>query len=142
MSYFVTGGTGFIGRHLVPLLASRGEPIYLLVRSGSRDRLARVLGACAERAALIRPIEGDLTHDLLGITDAERRQLAGKIRHFFHLGALYDLAAEAAELERANVVGTGNALQLARAVQAGCFPPRQQHRRGGALSRDFHRGDV
>ena len=42
MSYFVTGGTGFIGRHLVPLLALRGEPIYLLVRSGSHDRLARV----------------------------------------------------------------------------------------------------
>ncbi len=121
MSYFVTGGTGFIGRRLVSQLAARGQPVHVLVRAGSRPRLQEVIGACAANAARIVPIEGDLTQDQLGITDAWRGQLRGTIRHFFHLGALYDLTADAAELERANVLGTRNALQCAQALQVGCF---------------------
>ena len=36
MSYFVTGATGFIGRHLVEQLLEREGTIYVLVREGSR----------------------------------------------------------------------------------------------------------
>ena len=39
MSYFVTGATGFIGRHLVELLLKREGTIYVLCREGSRGRL-------------------------------------------------------------------------------------------------------
>ena len=39
MNYFVTGATGFIGRHLVELLLEREGTIYVLVREGSRGRL-------------------------------------------------------------------------------------------------------
>ena len=39
MAYFVTGATGFIGRHLVELLLEREGTIYVLVREGSRGRL-------------------------------------------------------------------------------------------------------
>ena len=43
MNYFVTGATGFIGRHLVERLVARlngGEgTIYVLVREGSTERL-------------------------------------------------------------------------------------------------------
>ena len=121
MSYFVTGGTGFIGRRLVPQLAARGQPVHVLVRGGARARLQELLRACGPNAARIVAIEGDLTQDQLGLTDAAHAQLRGTIRHFFHLGALYDLTADAAELERANVLGTRNALQCAQALQAGCF---------------------
>jgi NAD(P)-dependent dehydrogenase (short-subunit alcohol dehydrogenase family) len=39
-AYFVTGGTGFIGRHLIArLLARREGDIYVLVRKGSTGRL-------------------------------------------------------------------------------------------------------
>ena len=41
MTYFVTGATGFIGRHLVELLLRRQGKIYVLVRSGSRDASRR-----------------------------------------------------------------------------------------------------
>ena len=39
MNYFVTGATGFIGRHLVQELLKRDGTIYVLVREGSRGRL-------------------------------------------------------------------------------------------------------
>ena len=39
MSYFVTGATGFIGRHLVERLLEREGDIYVLVREGSREKL-------------------------------------------------------------------------------------------------------
>jgi len=121
MAYFVTGGTGFIGRHLISELARRGEPIYVLVRSASHARLERILRDLGEGRGLIVPVEGDLTGELLGVSARDRARLAGSIRHFFHLGAVYDLGAEASELERANVLGTRNALALAREIDAGCF---------------------
>ncbi|HXY96625.1 MAG TPA: SDR family oxidoreductase [Steroidobacteraceae bacterium] len=121
MAYFVTGGTGFIGRHLISELARRGEPIHVLVRSGSHARLERIVRDLGERGSLIVPVEGDLTAELLGLSARDRARLAGTIRHFFHLGAVYDLAAATDELERANVLGTRNALALAREVGAGCF---------------------
>jgi NAD(P)-dependent dehydrogenase (short-subunit alcohol dehydrogenase family) len=121
MACFVTGGTGFIGRHVVSELTARGEPVYLLVRSGSGERLRRVVQDCGERGRLIVPIAGDLSGELLGVPAGERALLRGKIKHFFHLGALYDLSAQAAELERANVLGTRNALELASDLQVQCF---------------------
>ena len=41
MSYFVTGATGLIGRHLVERLLEREGDIYVLVREGSADKLER-----------------------------------------------------------------------------------------------------
>ena len=40
MAYFVTGATGFIGRHLVQeLLDNREGEIFVLVREASQDRI-------------------------------------------------------------------------------------------------------
>ena len=48
MSYFVTGATGFIGRHLVERLLEREGDIHVLVREGSREKLdALILSAPA-----------------------------------------------------------------------------------------------
>ena len=38
MDYFVTGGTGFIGRFLVGKLLDRGGSVHVLVREASLDR--------------------------------------------------------------------------------------------------------
>ena len=121
MGYFVTGGTGFIGRHLVGRLTAHGEPIHLLVRPGSRPRFERLVRDCGDRGRLLVAFEGDLTREGLGLAPADRARLRGTVAHFFHLGALYDLSAEAADLERVNLAGTRHAIELADDLRTGCF---------------------
>ena len=121
MGYFVTGGTGFIGRHLVGRLTAHGEPIHLLVRPGSRPRFERLVRDCGDRGRLLVALEGDLTREGLGLAPADRARLRGTVAHFFHLGALYDLSAEAADLERVNLAGTRHAIELADDLRTGCF---------------------
>jgi NAD(P)-dependent dehydrogenase (short-subunit alcohol dehydrogenase family) len=121
MGCFITGATGFIGRHLVAELLARGESVWVLVRPGSRAKFDQLLCEWGANGQQVTPVEGDLTAPLLGVPAAQRGELRGRIRHCFHLGALYDLNAGAAELESANVLGTRNALEFAHDTQAGCF---------------------
>jgi NAD(P)-dependent dehydrogenase (short-subunit alcohol dehydrogenase family) len=121
MSYFITGGTGFIGHHLIGRLLKRRGRIYVLVRKGSLDRLEGLKQRWGKEASKIVPIIGDLTKPFLGVPPAMRKELKGKITHFFHLAAIYDLKADAAAQESANIKGTQNAIRLAAAVDAGHF---------------------
>jgi NAD(P)-dependent dehydrogenase (short-subunit alcohol dehydrogenase family) len=121
MSYLVTGATGFIGRHLVAQLASRGATIHVLVRPGSEARFERLREFCGETGKYLVPLSGDLTESLAGVSAEARDALRGRIRHFFHLGAVYDLTATDDSMETANVLGTDHALALAADLRAGCF---------------------
>ncbi len=122
MSYFVTGATGFIGRHLVErLLARDGGDIHVLVREGSTERLDELIERWG-RPERIKPVSGDLSEPLLGVDEETRRVLKGTIDHFFHLAALYDMAAaDDSRNEQVNVAGTLNAVELANDVEARRF---------------------
>jgi NAD(P)-dependent dehydrogenase (short-subunit alcohol dehydrogenase family) len=115
MSYFVTGATGFIGRHLVERLLERDGDIYVLVREGSADKLERWRDE--ER---VKPVFGDITEPRLGLDEAAREQLQG-VEHFFHLAAIYDIAADEPRNTQLNVGGTKNAIDLANALGARRF---------------------
>ena len=125
MSYFLTGATGFIGRHLVQRLLARDGEIYVLVREASQDRLnALIEGWGSEAEARVQPVLGDLSEPRLGVSDEALAQLReASVAHFFHLAAVYDMTA-AADDERnriANVDGTRNAVALANELGVGCF---------------------
>ena len=124
MTYFVTGATGFIGRHLVERLLERDGEIHVLVREGSREKL-EALDAGWSRfgdTGRIKPVAGDLGEPGLGVSDADREALkAAGVDHFLHLAAIYDMTADETRNALMNVGGTQNAVDLANAIGAGTF---------------------
>jgi thioester reductase-like protein len=116
VNYFVTGATGFIGRHLLAELLKRDGTIYVLVREGSRgkvDSLVQRLGAAEGRVV---PVTGDLSKPALGIEGFDER-----IDHFFHLAAVYDMAADEEAMERANIEGTRHVIEFANSIEVDRF---------------------
>jgi NAD(P)-dependent dehydrogenase (short-subunit alcohol dehydrogenase family) len=112
MAYLVTGGTGFIGRHLLQVLSRRGQPIHALVREASADKLNR-LGL-----PNVRPLIGDLTRPGLGLSDAGRAAVPSTDLEVFHLAAVYDLEADEEANQTANVEGTRHVVELSAEVGA------------------------
>ncbi|HET8593440.1 MAG TPA: SDR family oxidoreductase [Solirubrobacterales bacterium] len=121
MNYFVTGATGFIGRHLVELLLRREGTVYVLVREGSRGRLEELRSRWGAGEDRVVAVVGDLSQPHLGVSDQIAEGLRGEIDHFFHLAAIYDMTADAESQKAANIEGTRHAVELAERIDAGCF---------------------
>jgi NAD(P)-dependent dehydrogenase (short-subunit alcohol dehydrogenase family) len=122
MDYFVTGATGFIGKRLVrKLLARPDSTVHFLTRSSELEKLESLYAFWGGERSRTLPVVGDLKQPHLGVAKAEQKRLKGKIDHFFHLAALYDLGASAEEDEAVNIAGTRHTLAFAEAIAAGRF---------------------
>jgi len=83
MAYFVTGATGFIGRHLVEeLLRKRDGDVYVLVRAGSTEKLDGLIDGWTSAGGIapgaedrIKAVIGDLGEKNLGVADKQVAEL-------------------------------------------------------------------
>ena len=110
----VTGGTGFVGSHLVHRLVRDGMEVHVLSRSGEEPRRLRDI------QHLVRLHQGDLA-------DGERvRTIVTSIRpaFVFHLAAAPLIAGSSADSEslvNTNLLGTVNLLSACEEVDYRCF---------------------
>jgi uncharacterized protein YbjT (DUF2867 family) len=130
MNVFMTGATGYIGRHLIPELVKRGHVVRALVREGSEKKLARgavaVLGNALDRATFAEQIAPSDTFvqlvgvahpspakaaefraiDLVSATESVAAARSANVRHFVYLSVAHpapvmrDYVAVRAEGER------------------------------------------
>ncbi len=105
---FVTGGTGFLGRHLVPALCRAGYPIRILTRHPqSNDWL--------KRYPHVEIIEGDLQDkDVL-------QKAAGGCQYVIHAGGMFRFWGDEQAFMTTNARGTENVLEAARKAQVERF---------------------
>jgi NAD(P)-dependent dehydrogenase (short-subunit alcohol dehydrogenase family) len=121
MSYFVTGATGFIGRRLVTeLVNNRRGTIWVLVRPGSEAKLEKFRYRWSN-STRVKAVPGQLTEKGLGVDPAWVEENRGKIKHFFHLAASYDMTATKEQNDALNTGGTKHALELANQLEVDCF---------------------
>lgn len=123
MRVFVTGGTGFIGGHVVRRLRARGDDVVALVRSPEKAAPLRDLG-CAL-------VEGDLSS-----TQAIRAGVEG-CDGVVHGGAIYEVGIPASRREQmyeANVRGAERVLDAAIEAEV----PRIVHVSTVAVFGDTH----
>lgn len=100
MRAFVTGGSGFVGRNLIPYLVEHGWEVRALARSPEAGAAVRASGA--------EPATGDITSSE-GLADNVRGCDAA-----FHAAAWADDWGDPAVAWNANVVGTERMLTAAR----------------------------
>lgn len=100
MEYFVTGGTGFIGSHLIGELVGNGHDVIVLTRSRSN---------ASDLPDEIEVVEGDITDK-----ESFREEIEG-VDGVFHLAAWFQVGPgpwNEDKAERINVEGTRNVLEL------------------------------
>lgn len=107
MKVFVTGGSGFVGRHMIKMLRDRGDEVIALARSDRSAEQVTQLGAKAVR--------GDLLDELLMIQAMQGCDVV------FHIAGYLDIWGKYQAFYQTNVLGTECTLAAAQAANVPCF---------------------
>ena len=119
MSVLVTGGTGFVGTHIVAQLASLGERVVALSAEGELDEAARdFLG---QAVAKVTCVKADVL-DLETLCAVMKEDAVDRVIHGAAVTAIGDLEPEAArQAAVVNVGGTATVLEAARRTEVARF---------------------
>jgi nucleoside-diphosphate-sugar epimerase len=117
---FLTGFPGFIAERLVRRLARSDTQFFLLVQPDfvekamqAVEKIAVETGTPLENFALI---EGDITRENLGISEADLEIIQAETTDVFHLAAIYDLAIAKELAYQVNFEGTRNLNDFVRSL--------------------------
>lgn len=123
----LTGTTGFIGMELLARYLERGRRgVVALVRADGPDearaRIKAVLDnlfgrRAADYTGRVQAVAADVTVAGLGLTGAQREELAERVSTIVHCAASVSFTLPLAEARTINVVGTRRMLDFAELVQ-------------------------
>lgn len=102
MNVLVTGGTGFVGSHLIELLVAAGHTVRALVRSGSNADFVRSLGA--------EVVTGDLDDE------ASLASACQGIDILYHSAARVEIVGSEELFHKTTVLGTQRLVDAANAA--------------------------
>ncbi|MEM6845250.1 MAG: NAD-dependent epimerase/dehydratase family protein [Bacteroidota bacterium] len=101
---FVTGGSGFVGQNVIPILISNGFDVYAIARSDKSAKFVEKLGA--------KPVKDNLT----ALTETTKNALR-ECEYVLHSAAHMDFTYDPEPFMKLNVEATQNLLNLSK--QAG-----------------------
>ncbi|WP_028547134.1 alpha/beta fold hydrolase [Paenibacillus taiwanensis] len=111
---FMTGGSGFIGRHVLAALAKANHKIYVLVRS--KDKLMEAMrGIGWHNFSVLTPVQGDLTKPALGLSPTDL-QLLGHVDIVIHAGGPMDIVLSAEEAQQVFVNAAQEIANIAKMI--------------------------
>ena len=121
---FLTGATGAIGSRILEHYLQKGSKVQVLARSrdgvAAEDRVATMLGEAKVSTDLqrnVQVLEGTIDEKDFGLAATDLKQVVSAAEQFIHSAATTHLGATAEQCDRANILGTDNALALARKCQ-------------------------
>ncbi|XP_013143052.1 PREDICTED: putative fatty acyl-CoA reductase CG8306 [Papilio polytes] len=126
---FLTGGSGFVGKHLIEKLfrCCNVNKVYLLLRSKKgksvqqridqilKDPVFESLHKCKSDFKMnIIPIEGEMGEKELGIKDADRNIIIEQVNIIFHAAAVVNFNENVKTATLINVRGIREIVRLAK----------------------------
>lgn len=126
----LTGGTGFIGRHIAHQLIKDGIYLKLLIRKGKsedikervRNIFRSIIPQNIDYSNSYEVLEGDIKEHNLLLKDADCENLKDRIDEVWHCAAALSFDEKnAVETKKVNVEGSKNVLELACRIGARKF---------------------
>ncbi|MFF2885834.1 alpha/beta fold hydrolase [Paenibacillus sp. NPDC057967] len=112
---FLTGGSGFIGRHVLAQLIKAGHQVYALVRS--KPKLLETMRSLGlDDFSSITPLQGDLTKPALGLSCEDQEQLR-RVDVIIHAGGPMDIVLQAEEAQKVFRYAAAEMIYLASTIQ-------------------------